>query len=357
MAQKRVLVISSANIDFVQQMHRVPYSGESISEPDRGYEYLPGGKGANSAVAFARMGADCVFLCRVGTDPSASALLSKLRSERIDVRYIKEDETLPTGLASVLAEDNGKSRIIVYPGANSALCEEDVEESFNCYPDAVFLQFEIPDRAVLEAARRANEANIPLFVDAGPARIDYPLAELGRVEIFSPNESETKLYTGITPLSEESCLRAAIKLRSRVDAKYIVIKLGERGSFIFDGREYFVVPAEPVEAVDTSASGDIFSAVMTHVYLENGNILSAVKYATCAAAISVTRHGAASSAPVLEEVLSFVKKKLSSEDSTPANGRIDDYAVASADMANIDIDADDSDENFENEDDEELNIW
>lgn len=310
MAQKRVLVISGANIDFIQQVHRVPYSGETVSETDFGYEYLPGGKGANSSITFARMNADCVFLCRVGKDSSATRLLSKLREEKVDVRYVREDDTLPTGLASVLVEWGGKNRIIAYPGANQALTAEDVEEAFNCYPDAVFIQFEVPDEAVLEAARRANEADIPLFIDAGPARIDYPLGSLGRVEIFSPNEAETKLYTGITPLSEESCLRAAIKLRAQVDAKYIVLKLGERGSFIFDGREYFVVPAEKVTAVDETAAGDVFSAVMTHVYLENGNILSAVKYATCAAAISVTRRGASTSVPTLDEVLSFVKKKL-----------------------------------------------
>ncbi len=310
MAQKRVLVISGANIDFIQQVHRVPYTGETVSETDFGYEYLPGGKGTNSSIAFARMGADCVFLCRVGRDSSATRLLSKLREEKVDVRYVREDDTHPTGLSSVIVEGNGKSRIIAYPGANLALSTEDVEEAFNCYPDAVFIQFEVPDEAVLEAARRANEADIPLFIDAGPARIDYPLGGLGKVEIFSLSEAETKLYTGITPIAEESCLRAAIKLRAQVDAKYIVLKLGERGSFIFDGREYFVVPAEKVTAVDTTAVGDVFSAVMTHVYLENGNILSAVKYATCAAAISVTRSGASSSVPTLDEVLVYVKKKL-----------------------------------------------
>ena len=313
MAQKRILVISSANVDFVQQMRRVPYAGETVSEPDLGYDYLPGGKGANSAISFARFGADCVFQCKVGRDSGAKRLLSMYRAEGIDTRYISEDETLPTGLASILVEENGKNRIIVYPGANSALNAEDVEEAFNCYPDAVFVQFEIPDEAVIEASRRADEAGIPLFIDAGPARLDYPLDKLGKVEIFSPNETETRVFTGITPSSEENCLRAAIKLRAQVDAKYIVIKLGERGAFIYDGREYFVVPAEKVTPVDTTAAGDVFTAVMTYVYLQNGNILSAVKYATCAAAISVTRAGASPSVPTVGEVLAYVKNKLAAE--------------------------------------------
>ena len=175
------------------------------------------------------------------------------------------------------------------------------------------MQFEIPDDAVIEACRRANEDDIPVFVDAGPARLDYPLDKLGRIEIFSPNETETKIFTGIAPMSEESCLRAAIKLSQVVDAKYIVIKLGERGAFIYDGREYYMIPAEKVEAVDTTAAGDVFTAVMTYVYLQNKNIVSAVKYATCAAALSVTKLGASSSIPTREEVIAYAKAKIAGE--------------------------------------------
>ena len=316
MTQKRILVISSANIDFVQRMRRVPYAGETVIEEELGYDYLPGGKGANSAISFARFGADCVFVCKLGHDDNARKLLSFYKAEGIDIRYIRSDEKNPTGLASVLVEDDGKNRIVVYPGANNALSADDIEEAFECCPDAVYLQFEIPDEAVIAACRIANERDIPVFIDAGPARLDYPLGELGKVEVFSPNEVETRVFTGITPASEESCLRAAIRLRSQVDAKYIVIKLGDKGTFIFDGSEYYVVPAEKVTAVDTTAAGDVFTAVMTYVYLSNSNIVSAVKYATCAAAISVTRSGAAPSVPTFDEVMAFVKKKLADEKAT-----------------------------------------
>ncbi len=309
MGKDRVLVVSSANIDFVQRMIRVPYSGETIIEKEGGYSYVPGGKGANSAIAFARFGADCVFTCRVGNDANGKRLIAMYEKEGIDTRYIVKDEDRPTGLASILVEDNGKNRIICYPGANSALNEADIEESFICYPDAVFLQMEIPDEAILETARRANLAGIPVFIDAGPARTDFPLRQLGKVEIFSPNETETRAFTGIAPTGEESALRAAIKLSTMVDAKYIVIKWGERGAFIFDGKEYFVIPAEDVTPVDTTAAGDVFSAVMTYVYMQTGNIITAVKYANVAAAISVTRHGASTSIPTRAEVMEYVKNK------------------------------------------------
>ena len=309
MKKKRILVVSSANIDFVQRMRRVPYSGETVCESDLGYSYVPGGKGANSAVAFARMGADCVFECKLGRDSNAKRLMSFYQREGIDTRYILEDDEAPTGLASILVEENGKNRIIVYPGANMTMTAADIEEGFTCYPDAVYLQLEIPDEAVIEASHRANRENIPVFIDAGPARLDFPLEKLGKVEIFSPNETETRIFTGITPNSEESALRAAIKLSSVVSAKYIVIKLGERGSFIYDGREYYVIPSEKVEAVDTTAAGDVFTAVMTYVYLSNGNIVSAVKYATCAAALSVMKAGASSSIPTRAEVIAYAKNK------------------------------------------------
>ena len=313
MKKQRVLVISSANIDFVQRMRRVPYSGETVVETDLGYSYVPGGKGANSAIAFARFGADTVFACKLGQDANARRLVSLYQREGIDTRYIREDPDVPTGLASILVEDNGKNRIIVYPGANMSLTAEDIESAFTCYPDALYLQLEIPDEAVIEATRRAGEAGIPVFIDAGPARLDFPLERLGRLEVFSPNENETRIFTGISPTSEDNCLRAAIKLSTLVDAKYIVLKLGERGAFLYDGHMYDIVPAEPVEAVDTTAAGDVFTAVMTYVYLQNGSILSAVKYATCAAAISVTRMGASTSIPTLDEVIAYAKNKVAQE--------------------------------------------
>lgn len=237
-----------------------------------------------------------------------------------------EDAETPTGLASILVEENGKNRIIVYPGANMKMTAADIEEPFTCYPEAVYMQLEIPDEAILEAARRAHEANIPVFIDAGPARLDFPLRDLGRVEIFSPNESETRVFTGIAPTNEETTLRAAIRLSTLVDARYIVIKLGERGSFIYDvdGKQYFVVPAEEVQAVDTTAAGDVFTAAMVYVYLQNGSILSAVKYATCAAAISVTREGASSSIPTRSEVIAYARRKKAGENGENAENGDDE---------------------------------
>ena len=307
--KKRVLVISSANIDFVQNIDRVPYSGETIVDYNATYNYVPGGKGANSAIAFARFGADCVFVCKVGADSNGAKLKSLYKAEGIDTRFMIEDRENPTGLASILVEKGGKNRIMVFPGANANMKAEDLEDPFTCYPDAVYVQLEIADEAVIEACRLAAERDIPVFVDAAPARCDYPLDKLGEVEIFSPNETECRIYTGISPDNEEAALRAAIRLKSMVSAKYIVIKMGNRGAFMFDGKEYFVYPAENVIPVDTTAAGDVFTAVMVYSYVQNGNIHSAIRMANVAAAISVTRAGASTSIPTLKEVLEFRDKK------------------------------------------------
>ena len=194
MKKQRILVVSSANIDFVQRMRRMPYSGETVCEPELGYSYVPGGKGANRAVAFARMGADCVFQCKLGRDSNAKRLISFYQREGIDTRYIKEDENSATGLASILVEDNGKNRIIVYPGANMTMTADDVEDGFTCYPDAVYLQFEIPDEAAIEATTKRAFPYSSTQVRQGSISRSHDSARLR----FSP---PTKAKQGYSPES------------------------------------------------------------------------------------------------------------------------------------------------------------
>ena len=302
--EKRILVVSSANIDFVMRTPTVPAAGETVTSMDK-YSYIPGGKGANSAVTFARLGDDCIFCARVGQDANGRRLKEIYEKERIDTRYMSMDSRVPTGLASIIVDESGQNRIIVFPGANTKLSVEDVEDAFTCYPDAVYLQFEIPDKAILKAAELANEKGIPLFVDAGPAKTTFPLDSLGQMEIFSPNETETVAYTGIEPTNGEGCLRAAIRLSSLVHARYIVLKLGNRGAYIYDGKYYHFIPTVPVTVADTTGAGDIFTAALTHFYSQGIAIEEATYLANCAASVSVSREGAYSSIPTLKEVLTF----------------------------------------------------
>jgi len=307
---KKILLIGSANMDLSMNLFKVPEAGETVMD-DGGIAYTPGGKGANSAIAFAKLGADCVFCAKLGADLHGQKLYNYYKQNNINTSFIKVDNDYDTGLAVVMKEADGMNRIVVYPGANAHLTTENILEAFSCEPDAVYLGFEIPFPIAVAAAKIAAAKNIPIFIDAAPASADYPLENLPMVEVFSPNETETFEYTGIMPQGSESSLRAAYALYSKVKCKYIVIKLGARGSFVYDGKHFDMMPAHrPDKVVDTTAAGDTFTAALTLEYLRNGgDIAGAVNYGAAAAAISVSRKGASVSIPTEEEVAAFLAKK------------------------------------------------
>lgn len=306
---KKILVVGSANMDLSMNMYKVPASGETIID-DGGVAYVPGGKGANSAIALARLDADTVFCAKLGADLHGQKLYQYYKEQGINTSYIKVDRDNPTGLAVVMKESDGTNRIVVYPGANYHLTADNVAEAFECNPDALYLGFEIPFSIAQAAAKMASQRGIPVFIDAAPADKDHPLESLPYVEIFSPNETETQEYTGILPQGSDSSLRAALALYKRVKCKYIVIKQGGRGAFVYDGRHFNFVPAMRAgETVDTTAAGDAFTAAMTIKYLESGGDISiAVKYGVAAGAITVTRKGASASIPNRLEIEELIYK-------------------------------------------------
>lgn len=307
---KKILVIGSSNMDLSMNLLKVPDAGQTLID-DGGVAYTPGGKGANSAVAFARLGAHTVLCTKLGADVHGQRLFSYYKEAHIDTSYIKVDHDFPTGFAVVMKEANGENRIVVYPGANNNITNENIMAAFACQPDAAYLGFEIPFPSVLSAAKIAAARGIPIFIDAAPASKDLPLENLPAVEIFSPNESETYELTGINPTGSESSLRAAYQLYSRIKCKYVVIKLGARGAFVFDGKHCDMVPPyRPDKVVDTTAAGDAFTAAMTLEYLSNGaNIVGAVNFGAAAGAITVSRRGASASVPSGEEVRQFIESR------------------------------------------------
>lgn len=310
MANKKILVVGSANMDLSMNMYKVPEVGETLID-DGGVAYIPGGKGANAAIALNKLGADCYFSAKVGADLHGQKLYQYYKEIGINTSYLKVDRENPTGLAVVMKESDGNNRIVVYPGANGNLTPENITEAFECEPDALYIGFEIPFSVALTAARIAASKGIPIFVDAAPANKDHALESLPPVEVFSPNETETETYTGILPQGTDSALRAALALYKRVKAKYIVLKQGDRGAFVYDGKHFFVIPAIRIgKAIDTTAAGDAFTAALTVEYLNNGgNIRNAVKFGIAAGAITVTRKGASASIPTAEEVQALILKE------------------------------------------------
>ena len=305
----KILLVGSANMDLSMNLYKVPEPGQTVID-DGGVAYTPGGKGANAAVAFARLGAECVLCTKLGADVHGQRLFDYYKSGGVNTSFIKVDHDYPTGFAVVMKEYDGTNRIVVYPGANAHITNENIIESFSCMPDALYLGFEIPFQSAVAAAKVAAAKGIPIFIDAAPASREYPLESLPTVEIFSPNESETLEFTGITPTGTESCLKAAIAIQSRVKCRHVVIKLGSRGAFIYDGKHFDMIPAyRPEKVVDTTAAGDTFTAAMTIEYLRSGNIANAVRYGAAAAAIAVSRKGASVSVPTEAEVMQFLAQK------------------------------------------------
>ena len=307
--KKKILLIGSSNMDFSMNVYKIPAAGETIID-DGGVAYTPGGKGANAAVAITKLGGECFFCTKLGADAHGQKLYNYYKDVGINTKYVKVDHDHPTGLAVVIKEGDGNNRIVVYPGANSHITTEAILEAFECEPDAVHIGFEIPFSVALSAAKIAAAKKIPIFIDPAPANKDFELENFPEVEIFSPNETETLEYTGIMPTGMENSLRAALALSRRVKAKYIVIKQGSRGAFLYDGKRYHTFPAIRADkTVDTTAAGDAFGAALLLEYLRSGDIRAAIKHGNAAGAITVTRAGASSSIPTAEEVAALAYKQ------------------------------------------------
>ena len=288
--KERILVVSSANVDLILNTNVLPRAGETVmSEED--FAYVAGGKGANSARLCAALGCDTIFLCRLGDDRHGKRLIELYKREGIDTRFIELDRDRPTGLAAV-AVCGGESRIIVYPGANTALSPESVEEAFTTYPDGALVQMEIPDRAIIAAGKFASKTGAKIFVDAGPAKPHIPFWEMGGIEVFTPNETECFAYSGIEPVTMDNCTEACIELSKKMNAKQIALKLGERGSFVYDGTYSYMLTAYQVRAVDPTGAGDAFTAALASRILKGESIEVAAQYANAAGAIATTHRGA-----------------------------------------------------------------
>ncbi len=307
MNKSHILVVSSANMDFVMDANVIPDAGETVINHGT-YKYVPGGKGANSAIAVARLGGKCSFCTALGNDANGDALLSLYNNERIDTSDISRVEEYPTGLAAIMVDASGNNRIIVYPGANRHIPEKSILSALDKAPDALFMQLETSPEIVIFAANEAAKRAIPVFIDAGPADTAFPLEALPYLEVFSPNESETAIFTGIKPVDIESCMAAAHKLSERVKAHYYVIKLGGRGCFVTDLVDFRAIPTFEGPVIDTTAAGDSFTAALTLEYLRCGDLFDAIRFANAVGTIVVGRAGASTSIPTAIEVERFLRE-------------------------------------------------
>jgi ribokinase len=295
-------------MDLVMQLDRVPGAGETLVGGS--YRYVPGGKGANQAVAASRLGMEVTFAGKVGADAHGPVLRECLEREGISTQHMLTDPGQQTGFAAIFVERGGQNRIVVFAGANMAIRREDITRVFSGTFAAVLMNLEIPVEIVLEVCRLARERDLPIVLDAGPIReLDFSL--LHGLEIISPNETETRSITGIECRGIDDAVEAAGRLLRIAPSRYAVIKLGGRGALLYDGEQDQpqYVRGHAVEAVDSTAAGDAFTAAMTAHYLRHGDILEAVRYANAAGAVAVTRLGAQPSLPTAQQVRAFLQER------------------------------------------------
>lgn len=298
-----ILVVGSINMDLVLKTSRIPYAGESFFGDS--YCHIPGGKGANHAVAAARLGAKVTFAGKIGNDANGMALKASLEKQGISTELLKVDENSPSGLAVIMLEESGQNRILVYSGANMELEPEEIVRAFEKSYDAVMLTLEIPQKVVIETCRKAKEKNIPVILDAGPAQ-SFPLEKISGIELLTPNETEATALTGLECNTKKDAEKAASALEEKSQARWIVIKMGEQGALLYHKGESELFPAHKVEVVDTTAAGDAFTAGLMIAYTQHGDIQKAIRYANVVGALTVTKLGAQPSLPTAEEVEKFM---------------------------------------------------
>ena len=306
MFNKTVLTFGKAEMQMVMNIGALPAAGRTEKGVD--YAYAPGGHGGIAAVTLAYNSVGSVFCARLGNDENGDTLVKYFDNCNVDTRYMTRDKDEPTGFSVTINEANGHSRFISFTGANDKFGRDEVEGAFLCYPDALYLQFDLPDRDVIAATRMAAANRVPVFLDAGPGKMKLPLEKLENIEVFSPNEEEVLEYTGIYPSTPDNSLKACMALSTKVRAKYIVLKLGEKGCFIYDGSYYDIAPSFDTTFIDGSGAGDVFTAAMTAEYLRCGDIKSACRYANLAGAVMVSREGTYEAIPTRSEVESFADR-------------------------------------------------
>lgn len=305
MAGPVILVIGSANIDLVTRVPRCPRPGETLIGSS--FATIPGGKGANQAVAAARLGARTYFAGCVGQDSFGTLLRETLAESGVDVTYLKIHPSEPTGTAVIFVAEEGQNSIAVTPSANLGLTPADIRtlEPLFREADALLMQLEVPLETVDAALGMARGAGTLSILDAGPAQ-RVGEAIVSKADVVSPNETEAEAMTGIRVDDLAGAGEAAAQLRD-MGAREVVMKLGARGALYLGPEGTVHVPAFEVDVVDTTAAGDAFTAALGIAWPTMSDRYDAIRFANAAGALAATVAGAQPSMPTREAVEALLK--------------------------------------------------
>ena len=298
-----IVVVGSSNTDMVIKAGRLPAPGETVLGGT--FMMNAGGKGANQAVAAARLGGNVVFIAKTGEDIFGKQAIDLFKQEGIDTGYIIPDAENPSGVALITVDDNGENCIVVASGANAALKPADLQKAKHVIENAalILIQLEIPIETVGYVVDLAAKKGVKVMLNPAPASL-LPDELLRKIAIITPNETEAGLLSGIKVTNRESA-EAAARLLAAKGIETVIITMGAEGALLLhDGACHFF-EAPVCNAIDTTAAGDVFNGALAVALFNGENILEAVPFAIRAASISVGRMGAQSSAPYLHELNAF----------------------------------------------------
>lgn len=301
----RIIVVGSINMDLVFRTHQLPRPGETRA--GHSFRQVPGGKGANQAVAAARLGAQVSMVGRIGDDGFGRTLIDGLAREGINTSFVKVTPNCSSGLAVIGVEDSGQNSITVIPGANGFVTPEDVMAAEELFPlaDVLLLQFEIPLPAVQKAVELAHRHGVKIILDPAPSVSAVP-ADLLQVDVICPNETEAESLSGQVVDTIETAM-SAVRQMGSLGPQISLITLGSQGAVVFDGKTVEHVPPFAVKAVDTTAAGDAFAAAFGVALAEQMSVADATRFAAAAGGLATTHHGAQPAMPTRAAVEALLR--------------------------------------------------
>lgn len=301
---KKILVVGSLNMDIVLETPHMPQVGETIS--GKSISFIPGGKGANQAYAIGKLGGDVAMIGAVGTDASGSALTDNLKNVGVQVDSIAVLPDAPTGQAYIMVDEAGDNSIILIAGTNGLVTKDLIDQHMNIVKasDIIIMQMEIPVEVICYVKTIAKEMGKTVIIDPAPAKADFPEEMWTDVDYIKPNETELGILTGTTIDGVESAREAAHKMLAK-GVKHVLVSLGSEGCLFVSQEESCFYPANKVKAVDTTAAGDSFTAGFALALSQGKSHAESITLGQKIAAIAVTRKGAQTSIPTMEEVANW----------------------------------------------------
>lgn len=298
---KNILVAGDVALDVLLNVPFAPNAGRVVESKDR-YAFTPGGSGAYTAVAAKRAGCRVTMCSRVGNDEHGQRLLRYLKDEDINIANVINDDVNQTALTVYLLEQFGLGGKVVYSGASAMLNCADVESAFGCYPDMFTASLKLDREVIKYAAGITRSQAIPFVLDATGAYENLRLSDILGVDILIVGEDEAEVLTGIRPNSQDNFMRICIALCDKMPLRFVVLKLGRRGAYIYDGKYCDLLMAPAIQSVDTTAEHDCFVGAFCARFVKEYDVHDAASYALAASAIAASRVGGFPSIPTGEEI-------------------------------------------------------